>query len=81
VIDGQRRGDALQLRVIDDGVGFAGEMTGIGLQNTRQRLEQLYGDGQRFTIRNRPAGGAEVTIDLPYRTLPVEPSQGAACRA
>jgi two-component system LytT family sensor kinase len=34
VIDGQRRGDTLQLRVVDDGIGFAGDITGIGLQNT-----------------------------------------------
>jgi two-component system LytT family sensor kinase len=71
-IDGRLVDDALELRVVDDGIGFDGDAIGIGLQNTSQRLAQLYGSDHRFTIRNRAAGGTEVVIRLPYRPAPLE---------
>jgi LytS/YehU family sensor histidine kinase len=39
---------------------------GVGLANIRGRLEQLYGAEQEFAIANRAAGGAEVTLRVPF---------------
>jgi len=65
----------LRLTVYDDGAGLPDDWqmksgTGIGLANTAARLQQLYDDDHQFDIRNRPAGGVEVTILLPFKTSP-----------
>jgi two-component system LytT family sensor kinase len=64
---------SLQVRVQDDGPGFpAGGDTagqGIGLSNTRARLQRLYGEGARLTTENSDSGGAVVTMVLPFREL------------
>ncbi len=70
-ISASRSGDTLELAVRDDGVGLAtagGNGNGIGLGNTRLRLEQLYGAGHRFELRERSGGGLEVAIAIPFRT-------------
>ncbi|HCA80873.1 MAG TPA: histidine kinase [Bacteroidetes bacterium] len=66
----------LRLSVVDDGPGLpqgydlpANE--GIGLRTSRERLQQLYGDEQRFTLSNRSPTGLAVTIIMPIR--PFEP--------
>jgi signal transduction histidine kinase len=64
----------LRLTVYDDGAGLPDDWqlkgsAGIGLANTAARLQQLYDDDHQFDIRNRPGGGVEVTILLPFRTL------------
>jgi sensor histidine kinase YesM len=68
----------LQIQVRDDGPGLPpGSLDatrGIGLSNTRARLQQLYGDAARLTVENSPHGGAVATLVLPYR---VEPSAAA----
>lgn len=61
----------LLLRVADDGPGLSHENAahpreGIGLANTRRRLEQLYGHDHRFTLENRSAGGVVATIEIPF---------------
>ena len=63
----------LRLTVYDDGAGLPDDWqlkssAGIGLANTAARLQQLYDDDHQFDVRNRDAGGVEVTILLPYRT-------------
>ena len=65
----------LRLTVYDDGAGLPDDWqmkssAGIGLANTAARLQQLYDDDHQFDIRNRPAGGVEVTILLPFKTSP-----------
>jgi signal transduction histidine kinase len=69
-----REGDRLILEVEDDGVGLPpGEdvtVRGIGLANTRARLQQLYGADQEFVIRSAQNGGAFVRITLPYVESP-----------
>lgn len=50
---------------------------GIGLRNTQERLQTLYGDNHRFTLRWPEVGGCEVTIELPLRQAP-QPVE-AAC--
>jgi two-component system, LytTR family, sensor kinase len=63
----------LEIRVQDDGPGFpdpnAAEGSGIGLANTRARLEQLYGAAARLQLENREQGGAVVTMILPYHVV------------
>ena len=63
-------GDTLWLRVRDNGVGFAKgqhQRDGVGLANTRSRLDRLYGEQAALTIRENPGGGVLVDIYLPLR--------------
>jgi sensor histidine kinase YesM len=43
---------------------------GIGLTNTRARLEQLYGSRYLFEYGSRPEGGASVLISIPFHDRP-----------
>jgi sensor histidine kinase YesM len=66
------RAGMLELEVSDTGPGFPesrthNASTGVGIANTRARLEQLYGSNFTFELTNRPQGGAFVRIRLPYR--------------
>ena len=67
---GRRRADRLELEVRDTGRGLRGDLLreGVGLRNTRERLEQLYGGEHEFSIRNRAGGGVVAAISLPYRS-------------
>jgi len=62
--------DTLQVIVRDDGPGFPPDdlslSRGIGLANTRARLQQLYGDSGQLSVENGEPGGAVVTVVLPY---------------
>lgn len=66
---GARREDArLHLWVRDNGLGRSTATTrggGVGLANTRARLEHLYGAAHRFEHGPRPEGGFGVDILLP----------------
>jgi two-component system, LytTR family, sensor kinase len=70
----ERRNGSLILKVADTGAGLgtqgaeAAMNRGVGLANIRGRLEQLYGTDQEFLIANRPAGGTEVTLRVPFRS-------------
>ncbi|MGD2217904.1 MAG: histidine kinase [Gemmatimonadales bacterium] len=64
-------GGRLRVTVRDDGPGLSAlgateSEAGIGLRNTRERLQQLYGDRQDLTMREAPNGGTEVVIEAPY---------------
>lgn len=63
----------LELKVRDDGPGLppdhARQSLGIGMTNTRARLQQLYGDAARLSVENAAEGGVDATIRLPCRTL------------
>jgi two-component system LytT family sensor kinase len=41
---------------------------GIGLSNTRRRLAALHGERHQFLVCDRPGGGVEVRIEIPFRT-------------
>jgi len=68
-----RRGEDLLLEVSDTGPGFAlgVRKEGIGLANTRARLEELYGKRCQFEYGNLPGGGASVRMSIPFRSTPV----------
>jgi hypothetical protein len=70
----QRRGEALQLQVKDDGPGLPSQQNsnglfskGVGLANTRERLRQLYGNDHRFELANGSDRGLIVTLEIPYK--------------
>lgn len=70
-IRARRDGDRLVLTVADDGLGLpdGGPREGIGLSNTRGRLQGLYGQNQSLTLRAGLSGqGLSVTAILPFRT-------------
>jgi sensor histidine kinase YesM len=80
-IRAERQQHRIKLQVSDDGPGLrAGDMEkpqreGVGLANTRARLEQMYGTEQSLELRNGPGGGLTITISLPYRAA--EPARRA----
>lgn len=69
----------LRIEVRDDGVGLRGDTpsphdeSGVGLDNVRARLDQLYPDDHRFELRERPGGGAVSVIEIPLRVPPQVP--------
>jgi len=66
-ISARRDGDRLILSVRDNGPGIGAENeSGVGLANTRARLEQLYGDRAMLTLRNAEGGGTLAEITLPH---------------
>jgi len=70
-IASRRESDHLCLEVRDDGVGLnagarAQLRSGIGLANTRDRLDCLYGDGHRLEFQDG-GPGLTVRIEIPYR--------------
>ena len=70
----ERSGDTVELSVTDDGAGLTtGEKfpaEGIGLGNTRLRLQELYGDRQRLIIEPLATGGLRVRVSIPFHTGP-----------
>ena len=74
----RRQNDTLQLAVTDDGVGTRSTKPlaeGVGLGNARARLASLYGDQHRFEAGPRPGGGFDVTIEIPFHTVPRWPRE------
>jgi LytS/YehU family sensor histidine kinase len=62
-----RDGDGLMIQVQNDVMPLNGKPCtyGIGLTNIRTRLQQLYGDGHRFTIDFSAAESCKVAIRIP----------------
>jgi signal transduction histidine kinase len=70
-IEARHVGQRLLLRVMDDGPGppgAKGDGNGVGLSNTKARLESLYGSDHRFSLRRADGGGCIVRIELPFHT-------------
>jgi sensor histidine kinase YesM len=69
-VRGRADGAVLELAVLDDGPGMAGNGTGgngIGLSTTRARLEGLYGDSGDLRLTPREGGGLAVIVRIPLR--------------
>ena len=63
---------SLRISVVDDGPGLPEGYNlpaheGVGLRNSRERLEQLYGENHRFILSNRTPTGLEVAVVIPIR--------------
>ncbi|MEJ2127863.1 MAG: histidine kinase [Woeseiaceae bacterium] len=61
----------LVLQISDTGPGLGNgnngqKSSGVGLKNTRERLQQLYGDNQAFTLAPNEPTGLRITINIPY---------------
>ena len=54
----------VELVVADDGVGLSGAQAGNGIKGMQERALSLGGE---LTVRDRPAGGTEVSLTLPSR--------------
>lgn len=76
-ITARREGEQLRLKIQDNGVGLPEDwtpdgQTGIGLSNTKLRLERLYSDKHHLDFSNAPDGGCLVNIVIPFEVLPEE---------
>jgi hypothetical protein len=70
----QRSEARLQVEVLNDGPDGlpderAGPAGGIGLSNTRTRLEKIFGADFRLEMQARPEGGMRVRLDIPWRPV------------
>jgi sensor histidine kinase YesM len=66
------RNGVVRIEVKDNGPGIetdrileAARGKGLGLANTQARLVGLYGDAARFELKNNPAGGLVVVLEIP----------------
>ena len=77
-LSARREGDLLRMEVRDTGPGLPEDWEpragAFGLENTRARLAQMYGDAGRLEMRNADGGGALVVLTLPYQTTSAEAS-------
>lgn len=71
-IRARRASDLLEIEVKDNGRGLSASgragrkvREGVGLSNTRARLEQLYGSNYRLDLANAKEGGLRVTLEIP----------------
>jgi two-component system LytT family sensor kinase len=71
-IKAQRLDGLLRLEVKDNGPGIDAKsdllaLRGVGLNNVRARLSQVYGSDFRFELTNRAEGGLTVIMEIPFR--------------
>jgi two-component system, LytTR family, sensor kinase len=79
ILSARENGD-LRLQVSDDGAGLPAGWhwdahAGVGLNNTKQRLEQLYPATHQLTVSNAEGGGVTVRIILPFHTNGAKPEE------
>jgi LytS/YehU family sensor histidine kinase len=70
-ISARAQHDTLILKLSDTGPGLGNgnngqKSSGVGLKNTRERLQQLYGETQAFTLAPNEPTGLTVTINIPF---------------
>ena len=71
--------DQLVLSVADDGPGLdlrhgrIPQGGGVGLANCRERLKEIYGDGQSFRLGITEPHGLTITIRIPLEKEPAKP--------
>jgi two-component sensor histidine kinase len=79
----ERRGARLRMEVHDNGSGphrdpRPGARQGVGVRNTRERLEQMYGPGGRLELTHCPVGGTVAAVEIPFSLAPEPDPAGAA---
>ena len=72
-VSARHEGRSLILRVSDNGPGFPddwdpSQSPGVGLANTRERLDRMYAGDAELRLGRDSDGGAVVEIAVPYRT-------------
>ena len=73
-ITARREGDRVRIDVIDDGPSQAlSGGNGIGLSNTRERLEAAFGASQALSMLSREAGGAIARVEVPFSAAGAPP--------
>jgi LytS/YehU family sensor histidine kinase len=76
-VDARRVGDRVVLSVRDNGPGPGDAVDlGVGLRNTIDRLEQLYGshgDAYGFSLHPADGGGTVAEVTLPFHVAPLRP--------
>ena len=70
-ISARVRHGTLILQLADTGPGLGNgvsghKSSGVGLKNTRERLQQLYGENQAFTLAPNEPSGLTITINIPF---------------
>ena len=74
-IEAKHQNGRLRIQVRDNGPGLSTHRTsenlyrkGLGLANTKTRLERLYGAAHLLDLSNNPEGGLIVTLEIPFHT-------------
>jgi len=74
-IEAKHHDGRLRIQVRDNGPGLSTHRTsenlfrkGLGLANTKTRLERLYGAAHLLDLSNNPGGGLIVTLEIPFHT-------------
>ncbi len=67
-----RENGKMKMIIADNGPGLSAApeqvmKNGVGLANTVERLEKLYGNEHAFHLQNRSAGGLQVVMEIPFR--------------
>ncbi|MES2898659.1 MAG: sensor histidine kinase [Pseudomonadota bacterium] len=71
IVSARVENDMLRLAVRDNGAGLGRDMKwGIGLSNTRARLQQIFGGAHAFDIGDNPGGGTAVSLAIPLQEYP-----------
>jgi len=70
----RREGGELRLAVEDDGLGLpsSGIVEGVGLGNTRARLEKLFGGAASLRMQALEGGGTRADLRLPFQAAAAE---------
>jgi two-component system, LytTR family, sensor kinase len=73
-IEARRYNGILHVQVTDNGPGLPSNgntgslFKGVGLSNTKARLQQLYGEEHRLDLSNTTRGGLSVILEIPFNT-------------
>ncbi len=71
-LEARWEGAEVRITVGDDGPGLVQpQAEGVGLGNTRLRLEELYGGAGRLTLAAGVSNGLTVTVRVPYHEQPM----------